>query len=167
MPPSKKHTSQTLENVIRRGLEAARRGGNGTPSKRDPYGLDAKENLYSRLKRQHQKQPAPSASQPHMGINSTRQGAERLKARLRTIAGNRLQIGEHGGFAVGQLVRVANIGSGMIIAFYRHDAYPYDYEWCDGEANFPDGGIVRAEVLVDSDFIRADITDLSNDTGAR
>jgi len=166
MPPSK-HTSQTLENVIRRGLEAARRGDHGTPSKRDPYGLDAKENLYSRLKRQHQKQPASSASQPHMGINSTKQGAKSLKARLRTIAGNRLQIGEHGGFAVGQLVRVANMGSGMIIAFYRHDAYPYDYEWCDGEADFPDGGIVRAEVLVDSDFIRADITDLSNDTGAR
>jgi len=90
-----------------------------------------------------------------------------LKAKLRAKAGERLPVDMSGGFAVGQLVHVSNMGNGVILGFYRHEPFPYTYEgaWIDDREQLKDdGSSIRADVLINGDFHRVPLPNLSAPT---
>ena len=93
---------------------------------------------------------------------------DRLKAKLRARAGERLPIDVSGGFAVGQLVGVSGKGHGVILGFYRHDAFPYENEdttWFDKREDLSDdGSSIRAEVLINGEFHRVPLPNMTAPT---
>jgi hypothetical protein len=91
-----------------------------------------------------------------------------LQAKLRAKAGERLPVDVSGGFAVGQLVHVSNMGHGVILGFYRHHDFPYTPDnspsISEREDVGKDGGSIRAEVLINGDFHRLPLPNLSAPT---